>query len=429
MKHELKKLEKSQVEIRITVPAEEYKKDLEKAAVRLSERAAIKGFRPGKAPYDMVKQQLGEGKIMEEAVEHVVQRTYFEAVQAEKLKTVGMPQISIEKMAPGNELIFKAVVALLPNVKLPDLKEIKVERTQKEVGTKEVDEVLNNLKKMQPKEEAKAGAATKEDKMTIDMDMFIEKVPIEGGQAKNHQVYLSEPHYIPGLAEALVGLKKDETKEFTLKFPKEHYQKHIAGKDVDFKIKVNEVFELTYPELDDTFAKALGQKSLEALKELLLANLKREEEKKEGERVEIAILDQMIEKSEFDEIPDVLIDSEKRKMFYELKSDLDRRGLTIEQYLQDIKKTQEQIFNEFTEGATKRAKAALVSRQVAMENEIKVEKADLDKEVAAIRQAYPNDSQVEENLKRAEVIDTIAATVQNRKVVELLKEKILKSSL
>ena len=332
-------------------------------------------------------------------------------------------------MAPGNELIFKAVVALLPNVKLPDLKEIKVERTQKEVGTKEVDEVLNNLKKMQPKEEAKAGAATKEDKMTIDMDMFIEKVPIEGGQAKNHQVYLSEPHYIPGLAEALVGLKKDETKEFTLKFPKEHYQKHIAGKDVDFKIKVNEVFELTYPELDDTFAKALGQKSLEALKELLLANLKREEEKKEGERVEIAILDQMIEKSEFDEIPDVLIDSEKRKMFYELKSDLDRRGLTIEQYLQDIKKTQEQIFNEFTEGATKRAKAALVSRQVAMENEIKVEKADLDKEVAAIRQAYPNDSQVEENLKRAEVIDTIAATVQNRKVVELLKEKILKSSL
>ena len=95
MKHELKKLEKSQVEIRITVPAEEYKKDLEKAAVRLSERAAIKGFRPGKAPYDMVKQQLGEGKIMEEAVEHVVQRTYFEAVQAEKLKTVGMPQISI----------------------------------------------------------------------------------------------------------------------------------------------------------------------------------------------------------------------------------------------------------------------------------------------------------------------------------------------
>ncbi len=426
MKHVLKKLDKSQVELTFTINPSEFQADLEKAAVRLSERAAIKGFRPGKAPYEMVKQQLGEGKIMEEALESIVQRTYFEAVKSEKLETVGMPQVKVEKMAPGNELVYTATVALLPEVKLADLTTIKVEKKKTDVGDTQVSEMLESLRKMQPKEEAKAGEATKEDKLTIDMDMFIDNVAIEGGQAKNHQVYLSEPHYIPGLAEELVGLKKDDTKEFNLQFPKDHYQKHIAGKKVDFKIKVTDVFKLTYAELNDEFATALGQKSMEELKKLLLANLSREAESKEDKRVEAEMLDQIIQKSTFSEIPEILIDSEKRKMFYELKSDLDRRGISMDKYLEDIKKTAEEIFKDFTENATTRAKAALISRTVAIENNIKVEKEDLDKEIELVKQAYPGDKTVEENLKKPEVIDTIAATIQNRKVVALLKEKVMK---
>jgi trigger factor len=424
MHHELKKLEKSQIEIRVTVTPEEYKKDVEQAAVRLSERAAIKGFRPGKAPYDIVKQQLGELKIMEEALERIIQRTFFVIVKDEKLDTIGMPQISVEKMAPGNDLVYKATVALLPKVTLPDYKDIKIDTKTVSVGDKEVNNTLDNLKKMQPKEVLKNGAATKEDKMEIKMEMFIDKIPVEGGQADKHQVYLNEPHYIPGMAEQLVGLKKDDTKEFSLPFPKDHYQKHLAGRNVDFKIKVNDVFTLEYPALDDEFAKALGQESLTKLKELLLTNLTREAEEKEKRRTEEAILEQMIEKTAFEELPQILIDSEKRKMLYELKADLERRGVTIEKYLEDIKKTEEQIFKDFEEGATKRAKAALISRQVAQDNNIKVEKDELDKEIAVIKQTYPDDKNVEENLKRPEVLDTIAATVQNRKVVAFLKNAI-----
>ncbi len=425
MKHTLKKLDKSQVELSFTVEPGEYQSDLEQAAVRLSERAAIKGFRPGKAPYDVVKQQVGEVKIMEEALEAVVQRTYFEAVKTERLETVGMPQIKVEKMAPGNELVYTATVALLPKVTLVDLQTIKVSRKKPEVGEKQVHETLDSLRKMQPKEVTKSGASTTQDKVTIDMDMFLDNVPVEGGQAKNHQVYLNEPHYIPGLAKQLVGLKKDDSKEFALTFPGDHYQKHLAGKNIDFKVKVTDVFELQYPELNDEFAIALGQKSMEELKNLLLTNLSREADSKEDQRVESEMLEQIIEKTTFSEIPEILIDSEKRKMFYELKNDLDRRGITMEQYMADIKKSTEEIFKDFTENATKRAKAALVSRQVALENNITVEKEDLEKELAAIKEAYPNDKTVAENLKKPEVIDTIAATIQNRKVITLLKEKIL----
>jgi trigger factor len=425
MSHTIKKLEKSQVELTFTIPPAEYNKDLLSAAIRLSDRAAIKGFRPGKAPYDIVKQQLGEAKIMEEALERIIQHTFFEAVKTEKLQTIGMPQINVEKMAPGNDIVYKATAALLPVVKLSDLSAIKVKKETKTVDDKQVGEALTNLQKMQPKEVVKIGKATKEDKVTIDMDMFFDKVPVDGGQAKNHQVYLSEPHYIPGLAEQLVGLAKDETKEFTLKFPKDHYQKHLAGKDVGFKIKVNEVFELSYVDIDDEFAKALGQESLGKLKELLLTNLTREAETKETQRVEAAILETLIEKSTIEEIPQVLVDSEKRKMFYELQHDLDRRGVTVEQYLLDIKKTEEQIFNDFAEGALKRAKAALISRQVAKENDITVSKDELQKEIELIKETYPGDKNVEENLKKPEVVDTISASVQNRKVMEFLRKKVL----
>lgn len=426
MPHTLKTLGKSKIELIITVAPADYQPFMESAATRLSERAAIKGFRPGKAPYNVVKEQVGEIKILEEAAQSIVEKNYYEAVKAENLETIGMPQITLQKFAPGNDLEFKAEVALLPKINLADFSKIKVDKKEVKATPAQVDEILGNLKKMQAKEVIKNGTAGKEDKLTIDLDMFIDNVPIEGGQAKNHQVYLNEPHYIPGLAEELVGLKKDDTKEFQLKFPAEHYQKHIAGKNVDFKVKVNEVFELHYPELNDEFAKKLGQESLTKLKELLTANITKEEEKKEDQRIEAAILDQLIEKSSFDEIPDTIITAEKQKMFYELKHDLDERGISMEQYLNDIKKTEDQIFQDFQTGAEKRAKAALISRQVAKDNNMVVSKEELDQEIAAIRAAYPDNEQVTENLKRSEVIDTIASTIQNRKVMSLLKEKIVK---
>jgi trigger factor len=426
MPHELKKLEKSEMELTITVAPADYQHDLEHAAKHMAEVAAIKGFRPGTAPYDIVKQQLGEQKIMETALEEIVRENFYKAVEAEKLQTVGMPVITIEKLAPGNDIVFKAKVALLPSIKLADLNKIKIDAKPTEIGEQELQAVLTDLRKMRMKEVLKDGAAAKEDKIVVDMDMFIDKVPVEGGQAKGHQVYLNEEHYIPGFAEQLHGLKKDEEKEFSLKFPKEHYQKHLAGKNVDFKVKASDVYSLELPEINDDFAKGFGQKDLAALQALLKENLTKEAETKESQRVEAAILEQIVAQSEFGDIPTVLITAEKQKMFNELKHDLEHRGIEMEKYLLDIKKTEDEIFRDFAEGADKRVKASLVARQVALDNDIKVDKAEVDKEIEMIRTTYGNDPKVEENLKRPEVLDTVAHMVQNRKVVEFLKEKVVK---
>ena len=421
----VKKLDKSQVELTITVTPAEYQKHLEKAAVRISERAAIKGFRSGKAPYETVKKEVGEMNILNEALETIIQEAFFNAIVEEKLDTIGMPKVDIEKLAPGNDVVFRATVALLPTVKLADIKKISAKKEVKPISEKDIEETLAALRGMHAKEVLKTGTAEKTDKLVVDMDMYLDKVPVEGGQAHDHNVYLSEQHYIPGFNEQLVGLKKDETKEFSLDFPPTHYQKHLAGKKVDFKVKVKDVFERQLPELDDELAKKLGQESMAKLKELINSNITAEHEQRAEQRLEIEILEKMIAGSSFDVIPDVLIDAERQKMLYELKHSLEHQGITIEQYLEQIKKKQEEIMEGFKVQAEKRAKAALVSRQVAKEQNIVVSDEEINKEIQMMENVYKDNKDYIERLGRPEVRDTIAVSLQNRKVMEWLKSVCL----
>src|SRR3989338_10074184 len=140
MNHILKKLPASQVELTITVPAEEYTPLLTNAAIRISHRIAISGFRKVHVPYDIVKREVGEIAILQEAAEEIIQKTFFEAIQSEHVHTIGHPKIQIEKIAPGNDFVYKATVATLPHVKIPDLTKISVERKVKNIDEKEVEE-------------------------------------------------------------------------------------------------------------------------------------------------------------------------------------------------------------------------------------------------------------------------------------------------
>ncbi len=425
MPHKRKDLPKSQVELEITVQPDEYQKFMIKAAERISHRVKIEGFRPGKATYDIVKRQVGEMNIMQEALEDIVQNSFYQAVDAEKLETVGMPKVDLDKMAPGNELTYKATVSLLPTLELPDLKKITVKREVKEVTDAQVDEVLENLRKLQSKEVLKNGIAEEADLVTVDMDMKLDGVPVDGGKANGYRVYLSEDHYIPGFNKELVGLKKDDQKTFPISFPKTHYQKNIAGKTVDVSVTVKEVYTRELPELNQEFSKALGQESIEALRTLLRTNIGKEAEQKADEKVEIEIFDSLIAKTKFSELPEILVDAEKKKMYYELTRDLERSGVSIEDYLKDIKKTEEEINKDFTEQATKRAEAALISRHLAKSNNITVSENEVEAEIRMMTEAYRDNPDYLANLQKPEVRRTLETIITNKKVIKWLKEQVL----
>jgi len=417
------KLEKNQMELIIEVPLEEAQSNLEAAARRLSMDTKIEGFRPGKAPYDMIKSRVGEMAIIEEAINDIVQKTFSKAIKDENLLTIGLPKIEIQKMAPDNPIVYKATVSLLPKMKLADLEKIKVKKKKIEVTQEKIDKTIEELRKMQKKEVLTDKPAGKTDKVVVDMDMFLDKVPVEGGQAKDHQVYLTDTHYVPGLQDKLVGVKKNETKEFNLPFPEEHYNKALAGKNVDFKIKVKDVFEVQLPELNDQFAQAIGFETVDDLTKQVKGNIRYEDEQKEEQRLDGEVVEEIIKKSEFEELPDALVDAEIEKMVHELEHSISSQGLKFEDYLQHIKKTKEELKKEFIAQAEKRVKGALIMREIADAQKTEVSDKELQEEVDKLLEMYKDDQKTQESVKEEGYQEFLRNVITNRKVIAYLKER------
>lgn len=424
MSYTTKKEGNSQLILTMTITPEEYAPALEAAANKLQAKMTVKGFRKGSAPLDIVKREVGEMTLLQEAMEDIVSKSYIDAVQQEDLDVVGRPEIQIEKLAPGNDIVFSATVSLLPSIKLADPKKLKLKEKEVSVDDTKFTETMDALRGMHAEEIAKDGPAEGTDKLLLDMDMKVDGVPVEGGQAKNHQVYLSENHYIPGFNEQVAGLKKGEQKTFDIDFPEDHYQSQFAGKKVSIDVTVNDVFERKLPEMTDEFAKKLGQDSAQALQDIVRSNMEAEAKQKADQAFEIEMLDTMIEKTKFGELPGILIEAEKQKIFHELTRDLDKHGITVEQYLGDLKKSEEELLADFSEQAEKRAKAALISREIAKQHNIAPSEEEIQSEVDRLKDMYQSDEETIKALSRPEVRDTIAVQIQNRKVMEFLYEQV-----
>lgn len=426
MQIEVKSLPKSQIEITVVLSDAEMRPHVERAARHISEHRDIKGFRRGHAPYEKVKAEVGEMAIYEAALERAVQSSYYAAVKEKSLNTIGMPQVNVKKLAPGNDCEFTATVSVLPKVELPDFSKISVAKKDVTVEDKQVDETMESLRKMRGTEVTKSGPAGKEDKVVVDMDLSVDNVPVEGGQTKDHGVYLSEDYYVPGLPTELLGLKKDDEKKFTLTFPKEHYQKHLAGKDVQFSVKVKDVFERQFPELNEEFAKGFGQESMEKLLELLKTNLQNEATQKEEERQEAELLEQIISKSTFEDIPEVLLDAEKRRIYGELTQRVESQGLTMEDYLASVGKTPEEFGAGYAEQAEKRVKSTLALRAYIEREKIEVSPEEVQKEIDSMKEHYKKDPEVLRQLDTIDTRESLAGMLRNRKALRELKEKLIK---
>lgn len=427
MKITTKKLPKNQIELTIELETEEIKPHLIKAAPRLSSKHKVEGFRPGKAPYDLIKQRFGEGAILEEAFDDIVRATYVEALGKEKLDPIDMPQIDIVKLAPGNPLIYKATISLLPKVSICDIGGIKVEKKEIKVDEKKVDTTIKRIAESRRIEKPVNREIQDTDIVELDMELLQNNVPIEGGTAKGHKVIIGEPHYVPGFDKELLKLKKGDKKKFEITFPKEHYNKQLAGKPVACKVEILGVYEKETPKIDDEFAKTLGKfKDLKELKKQIKDNLEEEAKIKEQERQETEMLEKLAEKSSFDEIPDIILKEELRKMIAELEGNLANEGVKFQDYLNHIKKTEEEMKNEFLPQAEKRVKIALLLKKYAEKNEIKASEKEVDNEIEKIIAYYPNDLEVQNQIKSDHYKNYLRNTIANKKTINALKKEIIK---
>ncbi len=421
-------LPKSEVKLEFTVSPEEARPYLEEAVKELSSSRPIPGFRPGKVPFADGMRLYGPMVVLEASLERIIRSAYVRAVVDKQLSPVGSPSVNVDQITPDQPIKFTIIAPLEPTVtKLPEPKDCSVERKGTKIEEKQIDETIDQVRKMRRVESPVERAATADDLVVIDLEMKKDNVIIDGGAGTGYRVYLSEEHYIPGFSKELVGIKAGDERTFTLPFPKEHYQKHVAGHNIDFTVKAKQVFELQLPEMDEAFTKSLGAESVEDLRKKVRENMEQEANQKSDEAAEIAMLEQLSEKATFSDIPEILVNEEVRRMLGELQQGIDQQGMKWDDYLSSIKKTMDDLKLEFAPQAVRRIKSAVLIKAFAKQANIEVNDTEVDEEIDHILTSLrKGDNETRERVSSPDYREYVMVQMRNRKALEWLKDQCVK---
>ncbi len=424
MKTDKKELEKNTIELTIEITREELKPFLNKTAQKLSIKTKIPGFRPGKAPYKTIKNIIGEMNIYQEALNDIINKTYYKAIQKEKIKAVGQPEIKVEKIAPGNPLIYIAKIALLPKVKLGEWQNKKITKNKIKVEKEEIEKTIKQLKEMNVKETITDKKIKKGNKVEVDFEISIAKVIIEGGKNSKYPIIIGEGRMIPGFEDKIIGLKSNDEKKFELKFPNKYFKKNLAGKKADFKVKIINVYNREIPEANDHFAKTMGFENINKLNKQLEDNIKKDKVGKEEQRWEREIIKYIVKKSNLEDLPETLIHNEIHKMIHELEYNIQHQGMDMAGYLKSIKKTKEDLENDFKPQAKERVKAALILRQISQEEDIRIKDKEIDEYINKQKEIYKENKEALKNLTDSNYRIHIINILTNKKVINFIKSKV-----
>lgn len=423
MKVNIANLPKSLVQIEVEIPPPEWERNLDRAAQELSKDLTIQGFRPGKAPRELVEEKIGNQKIYEEAGRMAIQETYVKIIIEKNLEVIGSPKIEILKLAPENPLIYRATAAVLPEIKLGPYEKIsqKIKNQKVNVDEKEIEDALKWLQNSRAKLVTVKRPAQKDDRVEIDFKSKIAGIPIEDGESRNHPFILGKGKFMPGFEDQLAGMKENEEKLFSLTAPKDFHQKNLAGKKIDFEVKMNLVQERELSELNDDFAKNLGNfNDLASLKKSIGEGLLKEKGIKEKDRWRIETIEKIAADSSM-EIPDILIEKEKDKMLQELKNSLENMGLDFKHYLEHLKKTEEDLRKDWQNQAERRVRIALTLRKIAEEEKIEASVEEIKNKANEILKQYPDAETAKKQIDRNHLKEYAESIIKNEKVFQLLE--------
>lgn len=419
MQYKINDKPKSKKEIEVTISPKTMENCMIRAAEKLSTDNTIKGFRPGKAPLNVVKEVLGEERVWNEGCYDAINKSYFKIIEKEGIDAISPPQVEIVKMAVNEPLVYRATVEYLPDIQLPDYKKIAKdvlkEKKEVKVEAKEVEETLKNIQKSRAKTVRVARKSKKGDEVLINFQGKVDGVAQEGLKGEALPIIIGETQFIDGFEKEITGVKEGEKKIFSIEMPINEKEK----KAVEFEVEILSVNEKELPEIDDEFAKSLGDfKDVQDLKEKIRENIKLEKEAKEQESIRIKMIEEIGNKSSVD-IPEILVNKEAEYMLEEFKSQFAQSGGSFEDYLKRINKKEEDIKKELIPQAEKRIMASLILQKISALEKIEPTTEEIETELNLYLNRFGD------KLKDTE-IDNIKAHIsdmlKNRKVFEILEK-------
>jgi len=417
-------LPKSQIEFFVEMTYEEFQPSIEAAAAQISQEVKIDGFRPGKAPLDVVKKKVGEMSILEKAANIAINKSFNKIIEenGKDDKLIGQPQVEITKIAPENPFEFKVIFSTLPKVTLGEYKNLAVPEVKAIIDQKEVEKVIDYLRDTRVKEVTVDREVQNNDKVVANIQMFLDNVPIEGGQTQSATIIVGKEYFVPGFDGKILGAKKNDIKEFKLPYPKDFHQKNLAGKNVEFKVEIKDIFAREIPTMDDEFAKNFGGKDLADLKAMIEKDILGQKSFEAERKTELDMLEKILAKTKFEELPEMLVTNETEKMLIELEENVSKQGGKMDDYLSSLKKTRNELTLDLLPEAVKRVKTALLIREVGELEKIEPTENDIEEKIKSLLEQYKGYAKVEERVKDPNYRTYLKNSIASQKVVEKLKE-------
>ena len=381
--------EKSTGELTVLVEGDTWKQAQEKAFDKLAKNVEIDGFRKGSAPKEIVKKHVKPESILMEAMETVAQVALMEGIEEHNIELISRPSLDLNEL-DENKVEYKFTIVTRPNVKLGAYTDLGIEVEKAEVTEKEVDEKLETMRDQFAELMIKEEAIANGDTAVIDFEGFLDDVAFEGGKGENYPLEIGSNSFIPGFEEQLIDLKTGEEKDIKVTFPAEYHAEDLAGKDVIFKVKINEVKQRVLPELNDEFVKDVdreGVTTLEELREITKKELLEEKELHAQEEADNKILTTVTDNAEV-EIPEIMIQDETDNLLQDFKYRLQQQGFPYEQFLQMTGQDEEALKAEMGKDAESKVKLRLVLDAIAKKENLEVTSEEIDAEYQVVADAH-----------------------------------------
>jgi trigger factor len=417
---------KSTVVLEIELPPEELARAIGESVRHLSQRTRVPGFRPGKAPRPVLERHLGPGAVLDDAVEHLVERSYRTALVEQDILPLTNADVEVVQAEEGKPLVFKATVQVRPEVALGDYKHFNFRPEIDTVDDAKVDQVIAELR------DQNATLAAVEDRGARDGDYAVisfvgtrDGEPFDGGSSERMPLILGQERLIPGFEANLVGLEVGAKTAFDITFPDDYPEQELAAKPAHFEVEIKELREKVQPELDEEFIRTLGDfADLAALRADIRTRLERSALDRARHGFADRIIDYAVANATLD-LPEILVEQEVEVMHDEFRGSLARQGITEEAYLKAIEKTEADMHAEFRPGAEKRVKTLLVLSRVAETEGVVVPESEVDEEIARGRERYAGDHKLSAYFDSDRGRSYIRSTLRRSRVVESIVDEWL----
>lgn len=409
-------------ELEVKVEGKEWKDLVDASFNEVVKDVRIDGFRKGKVPKNVYEKKFGRSELIYEAANKVLQDKYRELVLDSNVDPLLEPKINVIKM-DEDSFIANIVIITEPKAILGEYKGLKVKKGTAKVSKEEIQERIASLLQEYAEITVKDGGMVENgDIAIIDFEGFKDGVPFAGGKSENYSLTIGSHTFIPGFEEGIIGMKKGEEKELKLTFPADYASPELKGKDVIFKVKVNEIKTRVVPEINEEFFADLGMDNIKT-KEDLEKSIKEEILEEKNHQLEHKFEDDLLEAACGNmkiDLASELVDDEKEHMYEDLLKNLQMQGVNEEVYLKYTNSTKEDIISKMTEEATRRLKYRYLMKEIIKSENIKVSDEEVDKRIAELAKNYKMTE--EEVRKEIGNMEYIRADLAFQKALDVLIE-------